>query len=353
MKSGSGAAGTQPYDRIWLTSRVGGGLVGFLAFDAVVKASMSVTGLDAYLPPQIGCMVGAFSCLAAASIVAPGPVSSLHAALGPAVSWVGRWLTVFLVPVQVMLPTICFPGGATEALKLGLLLSGGWLASVVFASRIAQLGQMLMPSSNIASSLSTPATALKPLTLRVPLFWLFVAGAALAFGHRDAGRQSGDSETETDHAAQYARMLGFAALGVGAFGLPVQQGVPGHWAFLGCGAALIAGMAANAYLRGESFEELVRRDYLTGDKSRPLLERGAGDILLWFLGPSLVATGVQIYQYRARVAAYFPVLLGTCGVVSLANILATGSLGCLLGISPDIILGSTVRCHDADGCAHL
>ena len=55
-------------------------------------------------------MLGAFGGLSMAQIIAPSGTAVLHQALLPAVAWVGRWLPVFLVPVQVMLPTINFPG---------------------------------------------------------------------------------------------------------------------------------------------------------------------------------------------------------------------------------------------------
>lgn len=42
--------------------------------------------------------------------------------------------------------------------------------------------------------------------------------------------------------------------------------------------------------------------------------------------------------------AFAPVLLGTCAVMSLANILGTVALAPLLGISPDMALAATMRC---------
>lgn len=55
-------------------------------------------------------MLSAFGGLSLAQVIAPSSTTMLHQALLPAVAWVGRWLPVFLVPVQVMLPTINFPG---------------------------------------------------------------------------------------------------------------------------------------------------------------------------------------------------------------------------------------------------
>ena len=48
-------------------------------------------------------MLGAFGGLSMAQIIAPSGTAVVHQALLPAVAWVGRWLPVFLVPVQVML----------------------------------------------------------------------------------------------------------------------------------------------------------------------------------------------------------------------------------------------------------
>ena len=54
-------------------------------------------------------MLSAFGGLSVAHLISPTGTATVHQALLPAVAWVGRWLPVFLVPVQVMLPTI-FPG---------------------------------------------------------------------------------------------------------------------------------------------------------------------------------------------------------------------------------------------------
>ena len=54
-----------------------------------------------------------------AQMVAPSGTAALHQAMLPAVAWVGRWLPVFLVPVQVMLPTINFPGPFFFLMKKG------------------------------------------------------------------------------------------------------------------------------------------------------------------------------------------------------------------------------------------
>ena len=64
--------------------------------------------------PQSGAllpgMLSAFGGLSLAHLISPTGTAAAHQALLPAVAWVGRWLPVFLVPVQVMLPTIIFPG---------------------------------------------------------------------------------------------------------------------------------------------------------------------------------------------------------------------------------------------------
>lgn len=71
---------------------------------------------------------------------------------------------------------------------------------------------------------------------------------------------------------------------------------------------------------------------------------GSGDWLLWCLSPALVATGVQMFQFRARIFKYSVVLVGSCAIVSLANILGTVAFGPLLGISPEVSLAATMRC---------
>ena len=72
------------------------------------------TSLFCWKNPQSGAllpgMLSAFGGLSVAHLISPTGTATAHQALLPAVAWVGRWLPVFLVPVQVMLPTIIFPG---------------------------------------------------------------------------------------------------------------------------------------------------------------------------------------------------------------------------------------------------
>merc|ERR1719203_1099180 len=101
-----------------------------------------------------------------------------------------------------------------------------------------------------------------------------------------------------------------------------------------CGMVTIAGVAGMAAVGKETYTTIVRRDYLTQQASSPK----SGDLCLWCLGPALVATGVQMFQYRERIRVLGPALLGTCALVSLANILGTAVVAPMLGISPEATL---------------
>lgn len=318
-------------------ARAAAGVAGFLAFDAAVCGAMDASGLSAYLPKQIGSMLSAFACLSVASVAQPAPVAALHAALLPGVGWVSRWLPVFLVPVQVMLPTIDFPGGAREAAGLGLLLAGGWLGALALSARLCRL---LQSALQIAAP-AAPPTAAAPAaarSLQLPALWLLLAALAFPAG---AGSDPADGGAAIGgEAARGARGLCLMALGVGSYALALQRKLPGHLCFLACGGATSAGVALMAAVRGETYTDVVKRDYLT----RGAGPKGSGDMLIWCLGPALVATGVQMFQYRARIRALSPLLLGTCAAVSLANILGTVAAAPLLGVSPEVSLAATMRC---------
>lgn len=120
----------------------------------------------------------------------------------------------------------------------------------------------------------------------------------------------------------------------------MSSGIPGQYAFLLMSAASIGGVAGFGVARGETFDQVVRRDYVTSGAS--LL--GSGDVLLWLAQVALVATGVQMFQYHARIVAFGGALLGTCAVVSLVNILATAAVAPLVGISPEITFAAMMRC---------
>ncbi|CAE7265598.1 PLGG1 [Symbiodinium natans] len=326
----SASAASAPLSPTADALKIVAGIAGFLGFDAAVRLAIDTCGLH-LLPSQICSMLSAFGGLSLAHALAPAAASQAHQALMPAVGWVGRWLPVFLVPVQVTLPTILFPGGAAEAAGLGLLLAGGWAAAVAGAARLVLLLAPQLP----AAEASAAAKAAGPRKL-LPFCaaWLLLAAATAPLG---VWPELWEGPEER---CRQLRGAALAALGVGSFALAVHRGLPGHLCFLANGAATIAGAAAMAAARGESYSQVVKRDYLVGAQGPP----GTGDMLLWCLGPALVSTGVQMFQYRARIASLSKVLFLTCGAVSLCNVLGTAAAGPLLGVSPDVTLAATMRC---------
>eukprot|EP00928_Gymnodinium_smaydae_P030889 TRINITY_DN22837_c0_g1_i1.p1 TRINITY_DN22837_c0_g1~~TRINITY_DN22837_c0_g1_i1.p1 ORF type:complete len:591 (-),score=93.47 TRINITY_DN22837_c0_g1_i1:29-1801(-) len=310
-----------------------GGVASFLAFDACMKSLMAVTGASAYLPPQIAGMLAAFSSLCLSGVAAPAATASFHAMLMPGVNFVNRWMPVFLVPVQVMLPTIVFPGGSVEAVTLLAFLSGSWLVSTALTARLVAAAQSLAaPAAATAGAAAAGAPPKTPAWL--PALWLCLAALCFTQGCGVPALDIGLPASAQDA----ARGANLAAVGAGSFALGLCCGIPGHLSFLLCGAATIADAALLGLVRGEGFETVVRRDYIAPDA------RGAGDYLLWFLSPALVATGVQMFQYRSRIRAYGLILFACCSLTSLANILGTAALAPTLGISPSTTLAATVRC---------
>ena len=96
----SASAASAPLSPTADALKIVAGIAGFLGFDAAVRLAIDTCGLH-LLPSQICSMLSAFGGLSLAHALAPAAASQAHQALMPAVGWVGRWLPVFLVPVQV------------------------------------------------------------------------------------------------------------------------------------------------------------------------------------------------------------------------------------------------------------
>ncbi|CAK9053196.1 unnamed protein product [Durusdinium trenchii] len=247
------------------------GLGVFLGFDAAVRWLIDTSEMKT-LPSQICSMLSAFGGLSLAQVIAPSSTTMLHQALLPAVAWVGRWLPVFLVPVQVMLPTINFPGGLAEAGGLAILLGAGWFGAVVLGARLVGV----LSHQAITAPAAGGRSAVK-MGLWLPLGWLLLAALVAPAGVKPEVMEAlvvggGDEEM-----ARSLRGLSLASVGVGSFALAMRQGLPGHLCFLANGAATIAVAAAMAFARNESYSQVVKRDYLVGANGPP----GSGDRLLW------------------------------------------------------------------------
>ncbi|CAK9109165.1 Plastidal glycolate/glycerate translocator 1 [Durusdinium trenchii] len=219
--------------------------------------------------------------------------------------------------------------GLAEAGGLAILLGAGWFGAVVLGARLVGV----LSHQAITAPAAGGRSAVK-MGLWLPLGWLLLAALVAPAGVKPEVMM-----------ARSLRGLSLASVGVGSFALgslvfSPTQGLPGHLCFLANGAATIAVAAAMAFARNESYSQVVKRDYLVGANGPP----GSGDRLLWCLGPALVATGVQMFQYRARIVALSKVLFLSCAVVSLSNIVGTVVMGPLLGISPEVTLAATMRC---------
>lgn len=322
---------------------MGLGIGTFVAFDAAMNTLHPLLGLDTLLPTQISGMLGACGFLCAASCVAPGHTSALHAALMPGVGWVTRWLTVFLVPVQVLLPTIQLPGGASEMVGFIALLSGGWLASFVLSARMVTGLQIFLPAGSLAATSSDSVqVASRPVSLRLAALWLFLAAATFPVAVGAEGSDDPRDQTQEQSITCFGRNVHLVSLGVGSFALSLQQRLPLLACFAACGSATIMGVAVVSAVRGVSFEQVVRKEYVVGTKG-PFAGQ-AGDFLLWCLGPALVATGVQMFQFRSRIRALGAVLVGGCTLMSLFHILSAAAVAPHLGLSPEVALAGTIRC---------
>lgn len=209
--------------------------------------------------------------------------------------------------------------------------------TTVLGARLTQAFQNLLPAP--AAAAAAPPKPPVPPSTRLVAIWLGLAALALPVG-LGLAPDAGAGDGAVLDVSGTARSGFLAALGVGSYALALRQGVKGHICFLMCGLATAAGVTTLAAARGETYGAVVNRDYLTRDPS----SRGSGDILLWCLGPALVATGVQMFQYRERIRAFGPALLGTCTLVSLFNIVGTVAAAPWLGCSQEVALASTMRC---------
>lgn len=277
-----------------------------------------------------------------AALLVLQPNEKLYHQLQPGAVLLAKWLPVFFVPSLVTLPLADGLGSVSDLIKVSLVLVGGFfftLLTTSFAVVAVRKGQQRddhsekaapttppteetpafvkalesseSTSSNKASIVKSTLAAPKPFSgelLGKLLLTALCTGVVGSFGFVGAG------------IAKYliAASLLTATLASFVFGarLPVAFTKVCH-PLVTCTCLTWGTVAALASITGHTFKKVLRT-YRTGS-----VWTGAGDILLFLLGPAVVSLAVSIYD-RRKLVQENAVAVGTAvGVSTLGGVFGT------------------------------
>jgi putative effector of murein hydrolase LrgA (UPF0299 family) len=305
----------------------------FIALDVSLREVFRARAIA--FPSALAGMVGLFFGLVLANGVSPALGATAVGALSPGAALFTKWLPLFFVPSLVTLPLQPTPARA-DALRLLALTVLGWAASV--CSTAALVGalerlsgggsggdQPIASSSTNAIAVAAPAAApapppFKAATLRA-LSALSLAGFAAAWAAAGLGHPCAVPARTAFMLASAAAAFVAASLAPAAVKRLAHPVLVTAVASLGSHAALALALSWSSGAlsggAGGAWKALLAT-FVT--RSLRLDACGAGDLLLFLLGPSIWCFAVGMFRQRGRMAAQAVAVAGATVGASLSGL---------------------------------
>jgi len=259
----------------------------------------------------------------AAETVSPGLGDSIFSSLSPGSALLAKWLPVFFVPGLAMLPLATSVGSGLEVAKVLAVVVIGWAYSlttvaypVLFLRGKSAQAAAPQPVRKVKKAAPAAAPA-KPFAYETmsALIKGTVATAILSFAATKMG-----NDLATPLQSIFLGVTTFATY-VWAARLPSQLTKIVHpliiSTLLTLGVIFTTGQAT-----GVSFDNILRT-YKTG--TLDLMKTGAGDILLFLLGPSVVSFAVAIYGRKKLLKENFFIVMAGMFISSAGGLFGTAA----------------------------
>ncbi|KAA8495501.1 Plastidal glycolate/glycerate translocator 1, chloroplastic [Porphyridium purpureum] len=279
-------------------------------------------------PAPLGGMLTLLTALLALRQVDKEKADAVTAWFRPGVSLFAKWLAVFFVPILVALPAAKLPPVA-DAWKCGFVVIGGFVCSLLSTAAVAEKFSTLSTrlqggtgdKSKAGSKPKTAAAAPPTFAKRTALGWLGTALASLA--------ASRFSPRVRAFRLVYGLALTLCGFCAGQM-FPARLKKVIH-PLISCTIFTLTGLTVAAQLSGASLLVLLR-EYLS--KSPQMSAFGAGDVLLYLLGPSILSFAFQMYDRWELILKHKLEVFGTTLTASVLSLVGTAAAVRLIGIAP-------------------
>mmetsp|Transcript_7519 Transcript_7519/g.10187 ORF Transcript_7519/g.10187 Transcript_7519/m.10187 type:complete len:534 (-) Transcript_7519:232-1833(-) len=308
-----------------------GGAIYFIVFDVLLRKLFKAKGIA--FPSMLAGSGLLFAGMVLVDVARPGWGDAAFDLLNPGAVLLAKWLPVMFVPGLALLPLAPSVGSAMEIVKCGLVLVLGFffsLLSATYASLGIRYAQgAIEPASEEeekpADTAAAPAAApANPYTEKMLKFLStgFVISAAISLG-----------ATMTDHSlATPLQTIFFSFTTFGAFvwgaRLPKSFTKVVHPIVTSTIGILLVARLTGA-ITGTDYLDILR-SYKAGSLSP--MNTGAGDILIFLLGPSVVSMATAMYSRKKLMAENLLVVLGTILVSSLGGLFGTAAFARLINL---------------------
>ncbi|RZB60310.1 Plastidal glycolate/glycerate translocator 1, chloroplastic isoform C [Glycine soja] len=299
-----------------------------LAVDKFLKQAFVAAAIK--FPSALFGMFCIFSVLIILDSTVPAAATAFVSFFEPAFMFIQRWLPLFYVPSLVVLPLAVKDIPAASGAKIGLILVGGWLATLCVAGYTA-----IAVRKAVKTELVDAEPMGKPAPFSSLEVWTWTAVLLISFVS----------------ALFYPTALGTSArtclpflLAATVLGYMVGSGLPSNvkkvfHPIICC--ALSADLTAFAFgYFSKSGLEPVLGYYLTKASSNP----GAGDILMGFLGSVILSFSFSMFKQRKLVKRHAAEIFTSVIISTVFSLYSTALVGRLVQLEPSLTVSILPRC---------
>ena len=327
----STAAAEAPPNPIFEWVHFGVALGGFYAANHFMYKGFAMAGIA--FPASLVGMFGILGGLWGLSAAGMEPTAAkIVAAARPALNWVTRYLPLFYVPALIVLPLVVGMLDPVDLGKIGVVTAAGFPFSL-FAAGGVVLAIRKMAQTELLPVAKTAGMA--------PFGMFHVAGILAVVAASCVASTMFEKGTDEAWMAQQMLLLSTTVGGL-VFGSIPPAAIAGFMPHPVVTTTIAAhlGVALSGQLSGSGYWDTLK-SYLTKGKGGEY--KGAGDLLMSFLGVVVLTFGFHIYGQRALLTRHAAEIVGCAAVASILSMAATAAAGRLIQLPPDLSLALVPR----------
>ncbi|KAK7407099.1 hypothetical protein VNO78_08741 [Psophocarpus tetragonolobus] len=299
-----------------------------LSIDFLLKKAFSAASIE--FPSALFGMFCIFSVLIILDFTVPSAAVALEKFFEPGIMFIHRWLPLFYVPVLVVLPLSVKDIPPSSAIKIFLIVVGGWLATLCVTG-LAAIG--------VRKAVKTEMIDAEPMEKPSPFssfeLWAWTGVFLISFVTSLVYPTALGTRARTC----FPFLLASTVLGyiVGS-GLPSSVKKVFH-PIIFCAVSAELTAVAFGFL-SKSGLGTVLGYYLTKSSSNP----GAGDILMAFLGSVILSFAFSMFKQRKLVKRHAAEIFTSVMFSTIFSLYSTALVGRLVALEPSLTVSILPRC---------
>ncbi|CAJ1931000.1 unnamed protein product [Sphenostylis stenocarpa] len=299
-----------------------------LAIDFLLKKAFAAASIE--FPSALFGMFCIFSILIILDYTMPSAAVALEKFFQPGIMFIQRWLPLFYVPYLVVLPLSLKDIPASSAIKICLIIVGGWLATLCVTG---------LTAIGVRKAVKTELIDAEPMEKPSPFssteVWVWTGVLLISF----AASLVFPTALGTRARTYLPFLLASTVLGymIGS-GLPSSVQKVFH-PIIFCAASAELTAVAFGFLSKLGLDAVLGY-YLTNSSSNP----GAGDILMGFLGSVILSFAFSMFKQRKLVKRHAAEIFTSVIISTIFSLYSTALVGRLLALEPSLTISILPRC---------